>query len=275
MPQVERLWKDEEIIGMNLTISLLRRMRSAAVTPIPSRSLRFHRALNHFFRENEEIHPPQEALADAQHLATAAGDFFAATISRTAHSTTEFQKWQDFLSDSQKQYNLYTPITYARSILTDVVGNSLIGRMRNLHIDPDYTINWELLKNNNLGAHRIRELLELNIGIFSPLSGDYLMANVYSAYLRRTRDKTFALRTVALSQDLSEMTLPITDEGLPFEEKNIIGIYIDTVQTGNTGRILFAKLQEMYPQKRILPPREEDVPFTPSGKIEKYWQERS
>src|SRR3989338_2257032 len=272
MAKIERLWTDEEIRGMSHTISLLRRMRSAAVTPIPSRSLRFRRALNHVLGGNEEIHPPQEALADAQNLATAAGDFFAAKISRTTQGAQEFEKWQDYLNDFKKQYHLYAPMTYARSSLTDVVGNSWIGRMRNLYIDPDYTIRWDLLSSNNLDALRIRQLLNSDLGIFAPLSGDYIMSSVYGAYLQRTRGKTFSLCAAALSADLSQIVLPIICDHIPFEDKSILGIYIDTKETGNTGQALFAKLQELYPHKRILPPKQENVPFIRSPKIERYWQ---
>src|SRR3989338_4157859 len=113
MSQVKRLWTDDEITAMPATIDLLRRMRSAAVTEKPSVYLRSRRVLNNFWGGHERIYSPQEALAHAEELADAAGDFFAAKLSKTTHGKTEFEKWQDLLSDAERQYQIYRGVTYA------------------------------------------------------------------------------------------------------------------------------------------------------------------
>lgn len=275
MSRVKRLWKDEELTGMEETISSLRRMRSAAVTHAPTLSLRIRRTFNHLLGGQEQIYQQQEALSHAEELANAAGDFFAAKISKTTQENTELEKWQDLLSDAGRYYRLYGAITYARTSLIEVVGYSIIGRLRNVHIDPNYMLQWDLLENNNLGADSIEKLVTQDIGVISPLSGDYLMASIYSSYLKRTRGKSFPTRAAALSKDLSVIVLPISADGnVPFEDKSTIGIYIDTTETGETARALFRKLQETYPQKTVHKPKFERTEFTQSKNMERYWETR-
>ncbi|MDO8555612.1 MAG: hypothetical protein Q7R96_00370 [Nanoarchaeota archaeon] len=275
MAVIQRLWDDRDIEGMGETVVILRRMRNAATLHTPSLSMRIHRCLNHLFGGTEEIHTQQTALADAETLAQAAGDFFAAKISKTTHHTDEFQKWQDLLFDANNQYLLYTPMTYAQTSLNEVVGYSLIGRMRNTRIDPSYMLTWDLLKNNNLGTNSIRELLNENIGIISPLSGDYLMACFYSSYLQRTKGKSLSVHAAALSKDLTTLTLPKDAQGNnPFMNKPCIGIYIDTTETGNTAEALFQGLQTIYQGKKIHTPMRETskATFVPSNKMIRYWK---
>ena len=137
-----------------------------------------------------------------------------------------------------------------------------------MHIDPKYQLYWDFFENNKLGVS-IDDLQDM--GIISPLSGDYLIASFYSSYLRRTRGKSFDTHTAALSKDLSVVVLPLADGKYPFEDKSKIGIYIDTTETGNTARALLKKVQECYPEKTILPPKKEITEFTASKKIEEYW----
>ena len=187
----------------------------------------------------------------------------------------EFEKWQDLLLDAEKQYLLYGTTTYAKTSILEVARNSIIGRLRHIHIDSYHTLHWDLLGNNNLGVESIGELINKDVGVISPLSGDYLMASVYSSYLRRTRGKSFPTRAAALSKDLSEIVLPVDGKGnLPFADKSIISIYIDTTETGDTARALLKKLQVVYSQKTIPTPNLERSEFTPSKKIERYWNSR-
>ena len=273
MSHVKRLWNDKELIGMNETIHRLRKMRSAVVTPESSIPLRLKKAFNHLLGGQEKIYLPQEVLEQAKELADAASDFFAAKLSRTNQRNKEFEKWHDLLSAADRQYHLYGITTYARSSLRDVVGNSLIGRMRHVYIDPDYMLNWDLLKNNHLGASSIEKLIEQDLGVISPLSGDYLMASFYSSYLRRTRGKSFSAHAAALSSDLSKVVLPVNASGKPaFKEKSAIGIYIDTTATGNTAQALFTAIQAVYSGKKVYRPKLEDTKFTQSEKMESYWE---
>ncbi len=272
MSSVPRLWTNEEVRDMQITVYQLRRMRTAAVMTTPTRSLRIWKWLDHAVGGSEKIYSQQEALTHAQELADAAADYFAANISNTKKGTVEKQKWQDLLNDSQRQYALYDTTTYAGTNQLQVVKYDLINRLRNLHIDPEYMLRWDLLENNNLGAPSFSAVLNQSMGIISPLSGDYLVASTYSSYLRRTGRRTFPTRAVALSKDLSEMFLPTNEGKLPFEDQSVIGIYIDVTETGNTARALFRKLQETYPKKRIHKPNTKRVEFTPSKKIDKFWK---
>ena len=269
----KRLWKDEEIIGMNETMLRLRRMRSSATMrgwSIGVLAKKFGLRLQGII---EPEHSPQESLSDARQLADAAADFFATRISRTSNAKQEFQKWQDLLSDAQKQYRLYAVTTYARSKLVDAVAQTVIGRLRNLHIDPDYMMNWDCTVGNNLGIESTNELLERNIGVVSPLSGDYLSASTYQSYLRRTKGRTFPLTPAAMSGDLSHVVLLQGEDGsLPFADKDEIGFFLDATETGNTGRALASHMSQLYPEKIVHKPIEEKVEFTRSKKIVDYWK---
>jgi hypothetical protein len=270
MSPSKRLWTDEEIMSMPKTIELLRRMRSAAVSQ-PSIGICSKKALTRLFGGQEQIYSQQEALTHAEEIANAAGDFFAAKLSKTTRGNREFEKWQDLLHNKKRQYKLYGPTTYAKTDLGEVVGNSVISRMRNLDIDANHMLTWDLLENNNLGATTICELVDQDIGVISPLSGDYLMARIYSSYLQRKRGKSFPVRAIALTKDLSVVNLPTnTDDSPVFEDKSAIGIYIDTNETGNTARKIFKYLNQHYPQKTIHPPKFEKVEFVPSKKIERW-----
>ncbi|MBI3618458.1 hypothetical protein HY213_00300 [Candidatus Peregrinibacteria bacterium] len=273
MARIERLWKDVEIRGMDETVTRLRRMRTA-IFQEETIGLRLRRKILKVFGKQEPIHSHQDALLHAEQLANAAGDFFAAKISRTMHGTKEFERWQDLLSDAKRQYSVYGISTWARSSLRDVVGNSIIGRLRCLHIDPDFTLAWDLTHNNKFGVRSVQELLRRNdLGIFSPLSGDYLMATMYSSYLRRLKGKTFPVRAVALHEDLSQALFPTDADGhLPFQEKKEIGVYIDTIDTGSTSLALEQFLQKAYPQKIIHPPATASTEFEQSKKMKWFWK---
>lgn len=272
MTRIKRLWTDEELIGMAKTISSLRRMRTAAVTQSSSIFLRLRRACNHFLGGQEQIYSQQEALSHTEELADTAGDFFAAKLSRTTNKNAELEKWQDLVSDATRQYLLYGSTTHARTSLGEVVGTSMIGRLRNINIDPDYMLHWDLIENNNLGVESIEELINQDIGVFSPLSGDYVMARTYSSYLQRTKGKSFPVRAVALNHNLSVIVLPVNADGkLPFEDKPEIGIYMDTTETGETARVTYESLQEAYQQKTVYEPKYARTEFTKSKKMEKFW----
>ncbi|GEM_PF-2740734 len=267
----ERLWTEKELNGMSQTVSTLRRMRSAATLDKTTLGLRMRKKINNLLGGKEKIYSPQEALADAEELGYVAGDFFAAKLSKTTHGKTEFEKWQDLLSDAEKQYTLYGETTYAGTGIVEVAGQLLIGRMRTLHIDSQHMLEWDLLENNNLGAQSIQQLINQDVGIISPLSGDYLMSSIYSSYLQRTRGNSFAIRPAALSEDLTDLVLPLDKKSnFPFENKSAIAIYVDTIATGNTAKALFKHLQGLYPQK-IIPPNLKRKEYYPSDKITKYW----
>ena len=271
--KIRRLWSDEELFSMNHTLDLVRRMRTAATIQTPSFGLRTKKALVTLLGGKESLHSPDEAMSDAQNLSNAAADFFAAKIHNKKYGKKEYGLWQKLLRDQNKQYILYAPTTYARTSLSEVIGNSFIGRLRNLSIDPEHTITWDLLENNNLGASSIDELLEKDIGIVSPFSGDYIMAKTFSTYLKRTKGKALDLCPIALNQELSAANFARNDEGEHyFNYKQAIGIYLDTIETGNTGATILEGLEQIYRDKTIYAPRKDKIEFKDSKKQEKFWK---
>lgn len=265
----ERLWSDEDIIGMDRTVLQLRKMRSAITGDLPSAIFRFRQMVKRaLFQTDTRTETSEEILLKAENLADAAGDFFAAHLSNITDGSHELELWQHKVSEAEALYGMYKISTYARSSMSDVVGNSIIGRLRNIHIDPEHMLHWDLVKNNNLGSTSVHDLIQKSdIGILAPLSGDYLMASTYSAYLRRTEGKTFPTKAVALNRNLTKIVLPEA-----FQEKSEIGLYIDTTETGNTSRVLFENIQNAYPGEKVHKPNMERVEFSQSKKMRKYWK---
>jgi hypothetical protein len=267
------LWKESELIGMGETITYLRRIRAAAVIDRASLSFRMKILCNNILRRDVKIRPQQEALSDAEKLADAGADFFAARISNTRRGNREFEKWMDLLSDAKKHYHFYRPLTFAKTKTIDVAG-FLINSLRTMYIDPEYTIDFILFKWNNFGTDSIRKLLELNVGVFSPLSGDYLVASTISHYLQRTRSKSFPVSAVALSKDLSFGVLQVNkDGGRPFKDRSAISIFMDNNETGSTANSMLKILRSIYPDKTIYEPQTERIEFVQSDKIKAYYKE--
>ena len=187
--------------------------------------------------------------------------------------TSEYEKWQDTLSDTKNEYGKYKESTFAKTGMLEVVGNSVIGRLRNMSIDPNYMLNWDLTHNNNLGARDINELTRKNKSVISPLSGDYLLACTYSNYLERTRGRSFQVKPAALSRDLKLIVLPKDQEGRPvFELVPEIGIYIDSTDTGKTGRVLFEAIRQEYPETKVHQPPANRTEFKQSRRMINFWR---
>lgn len=264
---VESLWTNQQMVGFNNTTLTLRRIRSTATGESPKQGL-----LGRFRKDTPTI-DSQDALMDAERLGIAAGNFMGARISNTLNGQLEHEEWQDILSDTQKRYEKYDTSTYTRTTMMDVVGNSILGRLRNLHIDPNYMLRWEFVIQNNLGVDHVNELSERGIGILSPLSGDYLLACAYSSYLDRKKGKAFNVRPAALSRNLDTVVLPKDKNNLPaLTGSSEIGIYLDAMETGNTGRALFEAISKEYGFKKIHAPKSTNAEFEPSSKIKEFWK---
>lgn len=274
---VERLWTDRQLKGMTDTVLYMRKIRTAATTEISPTSNSTRRLMSVLRRPGPEsvntAKSREVILFDAERLGATAGSFFAARLSGNSSGDLEFEEWQDTLSDVQKEYRKYKDSTYAKTGMLEVVGNSVIGRLRNLSIDPNYMLRWDLTLNNNLGARNVNELIQKNMGVMSPLSGDYIMSCTYSSYLERMLGRTFPTKPAALSSDLRLVVLPKDKEGKEvFELVPEIGIYIDTTDTGNTGRVLFQAVKEAYPNQRVLEPRATKSNFKQSKKMQDFWK---
>jgi hypothetical protein len=267
------MWTNEQLAGMGDTISTLRRMRTVA-TGAPSMSLR--ERLSVLFKKpqiDEDVMEGQRqgVLYDAEHLASAAGTFFASHISHTHEEVKAQQAWLDGLSDALKKYGKFRETTYRKTETFMVATASLVSRLRYLSIDPTYVLDWELTQNNNLGLKEIGELRSRNIGVVSPLSGDYLMACVYRSYLKIKHGNTFAVSPAALSRDVRTVVLQRTPTGTGvFDHTTRIGMYMDTTQSGNTGKVLYAAVKAQYPKATVYEPPVEFVEFIPSKRINEF-----
>lgn len=274
MAKIERLWSDQELIAMEATVVSLRKIRTATTTKPEEQK----KGIIKFFplvRESRSRLPQKDkevVLFDAEKLANTAAYFFALKISKTASGDREKQEWQDTLSDTNKKYGKLSPTTYARTTKQDVTV-SLVGHLRHLSIDPSYMLKWDLLQANHLGAQTIEQLVDGTIGVISPLSGDYLLANTYSKYLELLKKKKFPVKPAACSSDLTFIVLPVDSEGKNiFGHLSQIGIYLDAVDTGNTGKALYQFLKQVYPTHIVHEPIAQKIEFIPSKKMRNFWK---
>jgi hypothetical protein len=271
--EVPRLWTDRELVCLRDTVVNLRKMRTAAlsrVLPFPVLA----RNLTAFLqgKELEKRREAQEVLTDARRLTEVAADFLTKRLFKLTPSGQEPEEWTAKLAEYKARYREYPMTTFAKSTLSDVVGNSFIGRLRNLSIDPEYMLEWDLVHNNNLGADSVLGVLQNPPAVISPLSGDYFMAMIYSRYLGFRHGKTFKVEPVILGGDLRKAVLPRTESGQRvFEAESTIAVYVDTTETGRTARALSGHLQGEYGDKTLLHPRGVPLEFVPSRKMKKFW----
>lgn len=128
----------------------------------------------------------------------------------------------------------------------------MIGRLRLVSEKPEEFLSWDLTENNYLGASSLDELVEEDIGVIAPLSGDYMLTSVYSNFLKWHKDSTFDVEPIIIGKVLKN---PIyarnDDELLVFEDKSKIGIYLDTKETGATSEAIYTFLKKSYANSNI------------------------
>jgi hypothetical protein len=272
-----RIFSDGEVEAIFNTVIQLRKMRTAALaTALPFRVGASNLVSRLFTGPVVVKKSPHAVLAEGERLADSAAKFLAGKLSKTVKgqkSIRNFDAWREALGSTEGFYRHYPMSTHAQTSLAETVGRSIIGRTRNLHIDPDYQLKWDLLQNNNLGGRTLGEITEGEVGIISPFSGDYLMAKIYSNFLRMTTGKGFPARAAIVSRDLTQVVLPldVEDKGV-FENRSAVAMYIDTTETGGTGRALHEAIQDAYPGKMIYPPPTEVTEFVQSLKMEFFWE---
>lgn len=260
MSITERLWNDQELQNIAGTIQSLRRIRTAATWTENPIVVRVKNLLGVQIEDRS-----QAALSDAERVALSAANVLAGKLTSTLVGT-EHEEWNDTLSDTARRYGKTGESTFARTTNLDV-GLSRLDILKSLSVDPDHMLVWELTKANNLGAKSVDQLLAGKIGVFSPLSGDYLLANILRSYLERTRGKTYPLAPVASNSNLSRSVLPRKDGKLPFSEQKEIGIFLDVVRSGKTGATVYTTLKESYPTHVVHEPPKRFVRFQPSRKL--------
>ena len=270
MPTQERLWTNKELDNLLSTIDTLRRLRSATtlgMEPFPSGIMGTWGRWRHpeRFQEPADRH---NVLLDAEDLGIKAGNFLAERLAKDTRDPAKFESWNETLERTRESYKGYEALTFAATGNLEVPG-SIITHMRALHSDPEYMLKFDLLHHNYLGAGNIEGLVQKRLTIVAPLSGDFLLAAVYRAYLEQTRGRTFHLKAAALSRNLQGVVIP-NDELM--EENPEIAIFLDVTETGETARALLSALNSSYPDKVIHEPgiegmRERYLGFKPSKKM--------
>jgi hypothetical protein len=265
---LERLWTDQQLISLDNTVKQLRRTRTVATSPDSEKGF-----VGRLLHRNESTPIDRQAvLLDARNLANNASDFFAAKISQSSDGEYEFELWQDTLSDSEKRYK-GKQTTYARTQPVEV-GLSMISTLRLLTVDKYSIMKFWLADYNNLGITSPNELDNSRIGVVAPLSGDYLMASLLRNMLLRSGKEGFPLRLAALNSKLDNILFEEGQMGEDFKNLPAIGIFLDAIQTTNTGNIIYAAVHEQFPTKDIYKPKITSTEFKPSSKIRKFMNQK-
>ena len=271
---VERIWTDKVLISMTETVDRLRRMRTAAVCDAQSIGFRFRRRIHEMLYTPQEIRTGDIALKDAKILADAASDYFSERLIGDPIAPKQYSTWQYILKSTTSRYDFFRASSSSSTPTTESVRYMLIPRLRNIHIDPDYMMEWDFCVNNKL-TDTLENLLHRNIGIYAPLSGDYLIAKTYTQYLLKKYGKVLDVQAMALSSSLSiAKLLRGTDNRIPFESKDEIGIFIDSTETGKTALAAYSSIRNTYPDKIVHEPRlTRRDEFVMSQKMEDYWKD--
>ncbi|MBI3485654.1 hypothetical protein HY025_01775 [Candidatus Daviesbacteria bacterium] len=265
MPQtLERLWTDTELDNIESTITNLRRIRSASTCGLEPPKTGLLAVLSNLRQPPIPI-DRQKVLKDGERLADAAASFLATRIIRNEKDQSYMEIWTQLLQETTNQYYRYPIATFARTTKAEVAV-STIDHLRAISIDPQYVLNWGLFKGNKLGARNLEELLKSNITIIAPFSGDLLLAAIYKTQLDLIKGRSFPLRAAGLSKDLHDSTLPDFSK---IEESNPqeVGIFLDIVQSGHTGKALANALRTSYPSLIVHEPQMKRVEFRPNEKI--------
>lgn len=263
----ERLWTDEELFGIERTLVNLRRMRTAATCGLepPKTGIRAYLSTIREFLEGPIPEDRQKVLSDAQNLAGSAGYVFADISTRNGRDAVRQEEWRDLLRQTTEQYARYPTTTFART-RKQAATLSIMGHLKAMTADPEYVLNWDLFRTNNLGSRNVQSLLRRNITVVAALSGDLFMAAIYRAYLDVTRGKSFDLRAAAMDKDLKYFTLPDLSD-LALDRKREVGIFLDIVETGKTSRAMLNALRSSYPDLKIHIPRSQRIEYQPNRKI--------
>lgn len=168
-------------------------MRTACVSSGLTISQRLNKTINNFAGGNQREISPKQAYQDARELAELMSSITSRGVIEGKLDDRLIQKLGLFLNDSTKDYGLYEEGTFSGAGMHSVIYRSIKGRMKCLTYDSEHLLTWELTINNNLGENRnLTDLLSKEMpSVVAPLSGDYLLALIYSKYLQQTRGKSF------------------------------------------------------------------------------------
>ncbi len=268
----ERLWTDTELDYILKTFVTLRKMRTAALQEkLPFNVQARNLAARILRGPVTEKKGPQAVLNDAERLGILAADFLAGRLTDNIPEGEDPTEWGNFLRKSDPYYKDYAATTFARSSLMNSVGNSIIGRLRHLAMDPEYMLKWDLTINNNLGAKNVKALVKNPPAVIAPLSGDYFFATVYAKFLKLSVGRGFKVRAAIIGAEDDRVIIPMESGAPAFINEPRIALYIDTSETGRTGRVLEGVVKAAHPNSEVLPPNTEDTLFMRSPVVEKFY----
>ncbi|MCH8519241.1 MAG: hypothetical protein LAT82_00610 [Nanoarchaeota archaeon] len=244
------IWKDSNhLYLLSQTVQNLRRMRTACVSSGLTFSQKLNKNINNFAGGNQREISPKQAYQDAQELANLMSSISSKGVIMGEMDDKLIRDIEIFLQDSTKDYGLYEEGTFSGAGMQNVIFRSMKGRMKCLTYDPEHFLTWELTINNNLGNNKsLTDALSKEMpSVVAPLSGDYLLALIYSKYLEQTRGKSFEIAPIMLSSDLETYYYPKDNlEKLPYLNKRKIGVYTDTKDSGSTIERLDEILRQVY-----------------------------
>lgn len=248
MPNFER-----ELPVVGSTLVNLRKIRAVAA---PSDARLFYKSSPY----------PAEAIGDAVNLSLAAGNYLALRAADLGNGRVEKEIWQDELSSVEKKYSGQRPVTSANTTAEEV-SLSIIDRVQTLSVDPNHLLNYEFSKANNFGVEDLIELLDREVGVVSPLSGDYLRGMIYRQFVLLTQGRTFPLKLALASNRLRRVMLEIGNLGQPIEEVSDIGIYLDAIESGRTGESVYKATKLAFPEQVVYEPPINRPELVPSKKM--------
>lgn len=266
MPQkLERLWTDKEIDHIEDTITALRKIRSAAVLGLEPPKTGVIGLLANLRGQLPVPEDRQRVLSDGEDLAHAAAAFLAKRVVKGERDVERRDAWEEVLLRTTEHYGRYPVTTFAKTSRNEV-SQSTIFNLRAMSIDPRYMLNCNLFRENRLGAIDLNSLLAARLVVVAPLSGDLLLAAIHREQVELTRGQSFHLRTAAISKDLKHTVIsdlkPEMEQGF-----QAVGIFLDAIESGSTGRVLATSLRDQYPQFTVHEPQTSRVEFVPSQKI--------
>jgi hypothetical protein len=243
------LTRTEENIAKSIVA--LRAMRFAALAdfgPI--------KRFKNLGRSNESCPrlPGNQALLDAKSLGTAAADYLISSIFDTDVSGN----FEEQLSDLEYKYCHFPPMAKHHEgprMLAQTVTRDFM--QLSLYRWQDAAINFHGTRNGELSfAEMERRLCQAEVGVFAPLSYDYLKAEIIGRYIEAASGSTVTMDIQPVATDpkarFFSVRLPKDPAGkLPFSNKSTIAVFVETNASFDTRNVVLATVQHAYQNQRI------------------------
>ena len=244
-------FNDQDKSLVSKSISQLRKIRSA-ITLDPSQPITFPVKDYPYAEEIDfQIIPNEQAnlqmgvhaLIDAVRITEATSNFIIAKLFIETQKT-ESDSLLDVLAKAEECYGNNSESSTGGASTEQTSFYTLRALCEVYQYGLDYLLDLHQ-RNNNLTELSADDFINPKVGIYSPLSTDFLYVTNIQKYLQKVYKKSFQLRPVAISSDFRVAILPRDENGMNcFENLDKRAVFIDAKGMGCTEIAIVKAMQD-------------------------------